>query len=214
MQRIAQTFMAGLLAALPLVATVAITLWLITFVAGYVGPNSQLGKLIASLGLGVTASDVAPYLAGLAIVAGSVYLLGLLVETRLAAWLSPAIEGVMQRIPVLSTVYGLSKQFTSIVDLKGGDSLKSMSPVWCFFGGEPGAAVLALLASPKPVVIGQHEYLGILVPSAPVPVGGALVYVPAAWVRPAEGGVEHLMSVYVSMGVTQPKSSPQPSAVT
>lgn len=67
--------------------------------------------------------------------------------------------------------------------------------------------MLALLPSPKRVLIGQQEYLGVLVPSAPVPVGGALVYVPASWVKPAEGGVEHLMAVYVSMGVTAPRSS-------
>lgn len=207
MHRIAQTFLAGLLAALPLVVTVVVTAWLITFVSGYVGPNSRVGQLIASLGLGVTTSDIASYLAGLAIVAVAIYLLGMLVETRLAGWLSPAIDGLMRQIPIVSSVYGLSKQFTSIVDLQGGDSLRSMSPVWCFFGGEPGAAVLALLPSPRPVIIGAQEYLGVLVPSAPVPVGGALVYVPANWVKPAAGGVEHLMAVYVSMGVTPPANS-------
>ena len=77
-----------------------------------------------------------------------------------------------------------------------------MSPVWCFFGGEGSAAVLALMPSHQPVAIGEHSYLGILVPSAPVPFGGALIYVPANWVKPAEGGVERLMNVYVSMGVT------------
>jgi uncharacterized membrane protein len=80
-----------------------------------------------------------------------------------------------------------------------------MSPVWCFFGGEGGAAVLALMPSSKPVVIGGEEYVGVLVPSAPVPLGGALVYVPRRWVKPAEGGVDELMSVYVSMGVTPPR---------
>jgi uncharacterized membrane protein len=207
MQRVVRTFIAGFLAALPLIVTVAISAWLLTFISGYIGPNSRVGQLIASLGLGVTTSNVAAYLAGLAIVALAIYLLGLLVETRLANWLSPAIEGLIQRVPIISSVYGLSKQFTSIVDLKGGDNLKSMSPVWCFFGGEQGAAVLALLPSPRPVMIGTHEYLGILVPSAPVPVGGALVYVPAAWIRPAEGGVEQLMAVYVSMGVTPPRNT-------
>lgn len=68
-----------------------------------------------------------------------------------------------------------------------------------------GATVLAVLASPKPVLIGSEEYMGILVPSAPVPVGGALIYVPAASIKPADGGVENPMNVYVSMGVTPPK---------
>ena len=48
----------------------------------------------------------------------------------------------------------------------------------------------------------------MLVPSAPVPFGGALIYVPAEWVMPAEGGVERLLNVYVSMGVTPPVSEP------
>jgi uncharacterized membrane protein len=99
----------------------------------------------------------------------------------------------------------LSARFTSLVDRKGGGDLKGMSPVWCFFGGDQGAAVLALLALSAPVKIGGVDYMGVLIPSAPVPVGGALVYVPASWIKPAEGGVENLMNVYVSMGVTPPK---------
>jgi uncharacterized membrane protein len=41
-----------------------------------------------------------------------------------------------------------------------------------------------------------------------VPFGGALIYVPAEWIKPAEGGVERLMNVYVSMGVTPPIARP------
>jgi hypothetical protein len=44
-----------------------------------------------------------------------------------------------------------------------------MRPVWCFFGGEGGAAVLGLMPSPEPLQIGEHGYVGLLVPSAPVP---------------------------------------------
>jgi uncharacterized membrane protein len=41
-----------------------------------------------------------------------------------------------------------------------------------------------------------------------VPCGGALIYVPSDWVKPADGGVERLMNVYVSRGVTSPLSKP------
>jgi uncharacterized membrane protein len=50
-------------------------------------------------------------------------------------------------------------------------------------------------------------YQAILVPSAPVPVGGGLIYVPVDWIKPADIGVEGLMSVYVSMGVVLPTAS-------
>jgi uncharacterized membrane protein len=68
--------------------------------------------------------------------------------------------------------------------------------------------VLGLMPSPDPVQIGEHSYVGLLVPSAPVPFGGALIYVPTDWVKLADGGVERLMNVYVSMGVTPPESMP------
>lgn len=99
----------------------------------------------------------------------------------------------------------LTKRFVAVMDRKETDGLKSMRPVWCFFGGEGGAGVLGLLPMPKPIVIGSERYYVVLVPSAPVPVGGALVYVPAAWVKPANIGVETLMSIYVSMGVASPQ---------
>ena len=209
MRALSRTFISGLLAALPLIITVVVTVWLVSFFADYIGPNSRFGSFIASLGFGVTASNVAPYLAGVAVILIAIYLLGLLVETRLGGWLSRVFEGAVENIPIISSVYDLSKRFTSIVDQKGDGNLSGMSPVWCFFGGEPGAAVLALLASPKPVIIGKDQYLGVLIPSAPVPIGGALIYVPASWVKPAEDGVEHVMSVYVSMGVTPPKDAPR-----
>ena len=51
------------------------------------------------------------------------------------------------------------------------------------------------------------------VASAPVPFGGALVYVPAAWIEPADGGIDELMSVYVSMGITPPQPQTKGAAL-
>ncbi len=61
-------------------------------------------------------------------------------------------------------------------------------------------------------MLNGEPYHVVLVPSAPVPVGGALVYVPVKWVKPADIGIEGLMSIYVAMGVTsrQPGMSPDP----
>jgi uncharacterized membrane protein len=206
---IVRTFLAGVLALLPIAVTVFVTAWVASLIASYAGPGSFLGHLITSLGLNISPSSTIAYFLGLAIILAGIFVLGLLVESGLRSWISNSLDWLMMRIPVISNVYDLSKRFVAIVDRGGGeDSLKSMSPVWCFFGGEGGAAVLGLMPSPEPVVIGAHSYVGLLVPSAPVPFGGALIYVPAAWVKPAQGGVERLMNVYVSMGVTPPVAMP------
>jgi uncharacterized membrane protein len=203
--RIARTFLSGVLVLLPLTVTIAVIAWLVSLLVTYAGPNSWFGRVLVSVGLRVNDDAVAPYAIGLLLVLGVIFLIGLFVEHEIGTWVGTAFERLMLRVPVVSSIYDLSKRFTSLVDKKGGGELKGMTPVWCFFGGDKGAAVLALLASPTPFKIGCEDYMGILVPSAPVPVGGALIYVPATWIKPADGGVENLMNVYVSMGVTPPK---------
>jgi uncharacterized membrane protein len=214
--RILRTFLAGVLALLPIAVTLFVILWIASLVASFAGPGSFVGRLITrlgtSLGLDIAPSSRSAYLVGFLVLLGCIFLLGLVVETRLWPWIQRALDALMMRIPVVSNVYDLSKRFVSLVDRGDQGDLKSMRPVWCFFGGEGGAAVLGLMPSPEPVVIGGHAYLGLLVPSAPVPFGGALIYVPSDWVKPAEGGVERLMNVYVSMGVTPPLSMPPAAA--
>ena len=209
MGRIIRIFLSGVLALLPIMVTVIVTAWVGSLIARFAGPGSFLGNIITSLGLNLSGSSTIAYFIGLGIILSVIFLLGLLVESGLRSWISNSFDWLMTRIPLVSNVYDVSKRFVAIMDRSGEeDSLKSMSPVWCFFGGEGNAAVLALMPSHEPVVIGEHNYVPVLVPSAPVPFGGALIYVPAEWIKPAEGGVERLMNVYVSMGVTPPEGIP------
>ena len=209
MARIARIFLTGLLVLLPILVTVIVTAWVAQILKSYAGPGSLIGRLITLLGLNLVSSEVGAYFLGFLIILGCIFLLGLFVETRLWRLVQTGLDTLISRVPLVSNVYELSKRFVAIVDRSGGkDNLQSMRPVWCFFGGEGGAAVLGLMPAPEPVQIGEHSYVGLLVPSAPVPFGGALIYVPAQWVRPADGGVERLMNVYVSMGVTPPVAMP------
>ncbi len=205
MARIVQTFLAGLLLLLPVVITGIVVVWLVGFLSQFVGPSSPVGNVLISIGLGLSASKFVAYIIGIVIVLIGVYVLGLIVESRLSPWISGFVDGVMQRIPLVSNVYDLSKRFIAIVDRNDAGDLKGMTPVWCLFGGDGGAAVLALLPSPKPVLFQDKSYQAVLIPSAPVPFGGCLIYVPVEWIRPAGGGVEQLMNVYVSMGVNAPE---------
>lgn len=205
MDRIIRIFIAGILAALPLFLTLFIIGWSLNLINSFLGPSSPFGKFLVSLGLGVSTS--ASYLFGLAAIVGAIYALGLLVESRLGTWLVRLFERVIRRMPLVSNIYDLSSRVVSVIGSKDGDNtIKNMSPAWCFFGGKPGAAVLALLPTTKPIELGGEEYLGIVIPSAPVPFGGALIYVPTSWIEPAHGQVDDLVSVYVSMGMTAPQA--------
>jgi uncharacterized membrane protein len=203
--RLVNTFVTGLLAALPLAATLAIFVWGAQLLYTWLGPGSLVGSGLSAIGLGVTGSEVAGYAMGVVIVLAAIFVLGVLVNTRLSGLIEVVVDGVMQRIPLVRSVYDLVRRFTDLLQQRDAEGTKAMSPVWLTFGGPGNVAVLGLLAATEPVDVGGEPYLGVLVPTAPVPVGGALVYVPQAWVTPAPVGMEGLTSIYVSMGVTAPQ---------
>src|SRR6201993_989629 len=196
-----RTFVAGLVAVLPVVLTVAVIVWVGSMVDQFVGPYSTFGRLLTSIGLRVVDTKVAAYLIGVVVVLTAIYMLGVFVEAGLKHRLQDFAERSLGRIPVIGNVYNLAHRFVGMLDRKQETDLKAMSPVWCFFGGEGGTAMLALMPTSEPVMLGGHAYHVILVPGAPVPMGGALLYVPIDWIKPAPFGVDGLTSIYVSMGI-------------
>ena len=142
MGRILRTFLAGVIALLPIAVTLFVILWIASLVASFAGPGSFVGRLItrlgASLGLNISPSSGTAYLLGFLVILGCIFLLGLVVETRLWPWIQNGLDALMMRISLVSNVYDLSKRFVSLVDRGDQGDLKSMRPVWCFFGGEGG----------------------------------------------------------------------------
>ncbi len=200
--RLLQTFVTGLLAALPLAATVAVFTWGAQLVYGWLGPDSLVGRLLTSIGIGVGRNEFWGYSVGVLVVVVAIFALGVLVQTRLRGVLAELMDGIVQRIPVVRSVYEMVQKFVELYARRNDEGMRSMSAVWLSFGGPGGAAVLGLLSSPEPVRLHDRDYLAVLVPTAPVPVGGGLLYVPAEWLTPANIGAEALTSIYVSMGVT------------
>ena len=200
--RLLNTFLTGLLAALPLAATVLVFVWAVRVLVDYLGPGSYVGRVLKALGLGFASSEAASYLLGVGIVIAVIFVLGALVQTRLRRVLAAALDAVVMRIPVVRSVYDMASKLVGLLGQREPHGMRSMSPVWLHFGGVGGVAVLGLLSTNEPVRVGELDYLAVLVPTAPVPVGGGLLYVPRDWVTPADVGIDGLTSIYVSMGIT------------
>lgn len=207
--RILRLLITGSVAALPLAATLMLVAWLLTLVFKLLGPDSVVGSVMAALGLGVAGSEWVGYLLGLSLIGLALVSLGALVELGLQRGFARLIDRLLRSIPLVRTIWDLSQRVASMLDKREGPEKKPMKPVWVRFGGFDadasaggGATVLALLSGTKPVWVGGQACLPVLVPTAPIPVGGGLMFVPLSWVRPAELGAEALTSIYVSMGVT------------
>ena len=201
-------FVAGVLAAFPLIATALLIAFVVGIIINWLGPASPLGSLMAKLGLGIGGSEWIGYAIGLVIVVLALLGLGFLVEKGLQKGFAAVINKLVRKIPVVRTVYDTIHKFVDLLAKRDDAQLKSMRPIWVHFGGPGGVSALALLSSPEPVIVKDKPSYAVIVPTAPVPIGGGLLYVPIDWVSPAEIGMEGLTSIYVSMGLTSPQFLP------
>lgn len=205
-KRLIRYFLAGAFAILPLVVTIAIVTWVAKFLQDYVGPQTTVGSWVQHLGWQFRpGSKILAYVIGWAVVLGIVFLLGVAVETGARRLLQSITDAVLNRVPVIGGIYNTSKQLVSMLDRQDQADLQGMSVVYCVFGGDRGAGFLALLVSPQVYHIAGRDYKIVIVPTAPVPFGGGLLFVPSDKVLDANMSVDGLMSIYVSMGVTAPQ---------
>jgi len=210
LRTILRCFLTGVIAVLPLMITVVAVVWVAGYVTSLLGPNALLGSALKQLGVqmaGETRPAVA-YVLGWIVVLAFIFGLGVLAEMGAKRLIQGGIDGLARRVPFLGGVYGTARQLVGMMDTKDNADLKGMSVVFCIFGEQTGAAFLALLPTPEVFPIGPVDYHAVIIPSAPVPVGGSLIFVPAASVHPANVSVDALMSIYVSMGVTGPQFLP------
>jgi uncharacterized membrane protein len=203
-QRVTQTFLIGVFGILPLAITFAVLAWLVVFLHDLAGPYSTIGKVFRSAGMGVIACDVTAYMLGLVITLLLVYGLGVIIESGIGHRWHTVLDATMRRVPLLNTVYDASKNLTSVFDRKN-NSLQGMTPVMCYFGADGAAAVPALMPTSELVRFQGNEYHVVIIPTAPVPFGGALLCVKAEWVKPATCSFDELIGIYVSMGYSAPK---------
>lgn len=205
------TWLTGLLALLPLVLTLALLAWIVSLLNRLVGPSTLIGQLLAALGQPFASNPYLAWFVGTLVLLASLYPLGLAVQLGLRRPLAWLFDQTLRRTPLIGNVYNIADRFVGMLDKEKNADITTMQPVWCFFGGD-GVAVLALQPSSAPIELEGRPYCAILVPTAPIPVGGGLLYVPVDWVRPADMGVDALTSIYVSMGLTPPPAATPPNA--
>lgn len=198
-------FLAGVLAILPLVVTVAIVTWVSSYVVKFIGPSTMIGRGLKYIGVSVSHDSASAYFVGWIVVLVIVIALGALVELGAKSFFHKLFERLFSHIPLVGSIYRTSKQVVEMLDTSNKEAVRGMSAVYCYFGDIPGPNVLALLVSHQKFLVGGVEYYIIMIPTAPVPFGGAMMLTPIERVVPADLTVDALMSIYLSMGITAPE---------
>lgn len=204
-RRIRRTFLAGLLTVLPVALTVGVVLWAVSFVASLAGPGTPAGGFLQRLGTGLVQDDATAYVIGWMVVLATIFVLGMIVPTRGIAALRRRAERALEKLPMIGGLYRTANKLTGMLDSENEADILGMKVVLCRLGDHSGAQMLGLLATPEKITLQGREYQVVLVPSAPVPISGALMLVPSESVRPARMSIDAFTSSYVSMGVTLPE---------
>ena len=203
MRRIAGPFLTGMVFLAPVFLTVILLQWVASYVTAAFGPGTVIGGVLAQSGMLVTRSPLLAFWAGLGIAALIVWSIGLAVQTRWRDRLEGGLDGLLGRVPVLGGFYRPLAQIVRMIGGAPGGELKGMSVVSVRFGGD--IEMLALLATPQIFNLGDGPRHLVVCPTAPVPVGGAMLFVAVEQVRSISGvGVDDLAKFYVSMGTIAP----------
>lgn len=197
------TFLTGLFFILPVVLTIAIIGWIIGRLQAALGPGTWLGDALSRGGsaiVGPQDSSVAFWL-GVLLALGGIWLLGFVVRTRARHLLQRLLDGLLDRLPLVRTIYGPVAQVVSMLGRTGAKDVEGMSVVMCRFGREGGASMLALLTSPTVYNLGENACHLVYLPTSPLPMSGGLTFVPTDAVSPVPDlTVDGLMRIYFSLG--------------
>ena len=199
---ISRPLVTGVLALLPVGLTMAILAWLVDFLARLLGPNSTAGAVLKNIGWNFGDSEVGAYAGGLVFALLLIYLLGLLVQLVLKDRWGRWLDSITSRIPVIRTVYDAAKKIVEMLEPKQSADMRSMQPIMCDFGG---TSFPAFLPTSETVTLNGREYHVVMIPTAPVPFGGAIMCVPKESVTELDCGIDGLFNIYMSMGTLVPE---------
>lgn len=205
------TFLTGLFFVLPVVLTVAIMGWVISKLEGVLGPGTWLGELLSLGGSTIAGPNHATisFWLGILLALGGIWLIGFLVRTRARLVLDRALSGILERLPLVRSIYGPVSQVVGLLRGDSAEDVKGMEVVLCRFGKDTGASVLALLTSRTVYPLNAGDSYLIYLPTSPLPMSGGLTFVPAGSVTPVpEVDVDGLMRIYFSLGALSPKVMP------
>jgi uncharacterized membrane protein len=202
------TFLAGLFAVLPIVITVGIMAWGGGLLKAWLGPESSVGKALSQLGFRFVTDPTVASVLGWVSVLLAIWLLGALLKSVGKKRIEKTVNAAVERIPLVNILYRPVAQLVDLLQRKPTDTMQGMSVVYCAFGREGGGGFLGLLVSDRVYRFNGQACQIVYVPTAPVPMTGAVVFAAADCVHRVDMQIDDLMKICLSIGVISSKVIP------
>lgn len=199
-------FVTGLAFLAPLLLTAIVLGWVFAQLVAFVGPDSPVGQLLTAGGrlfVDDGGNALISFALGVALVLGFITALGFLIRDKFREVLEDWVDGWIGRIPFLGNVYRPLAQLVRSVSGHKHEEMSAMAVCRVEFGG--GIETIAFLASHEILDVGGGPARLVMIPTAPVPVGGALLLVAAEKVHVIHDmKFDDIAKLYLTMGMTPP----------
>jgi len=205
MARFRNYFLTGLIVAGPILITLYLTWWFVTWVDGLVRPFVPSAyRPETYLPFGLPGS-------GLIVAVVALTLLGFLAANLIGRTLVDLGERLLGRMPVVRAIYRSLKQVFETLFSGKGSSFRRVGLVEF---PSPGMWSIVLISqSPSAEVAdripGEEEHISVFLPCAPNPTTGFFFYVPKSKIIEDEMNAEDAATLIMSCGVVQPGSDQQ-----
>ncbi len=204
-RRIRAYFVTGLIAVLPLLLTVLLMKWIAGTLNGYIGPRTVFGRVLQSVGYKFSpiSNLTLAYVLGITLLLLAIFILGVLLESRARHMLTAIAQRTVYQLPMVRAIYRTTDKFVNLMPSSDMENLKGMRVVYVRFGSSsvsPGT--LALMPSMDVHQIAGRDHWIVIIPTAPIPVGGAMLFAPAEAVFSTDMSIDAFAGSFVSMGVS------------
>ena len=208
---IRNTFLTGLLILIPLVATYLLVAFLFDLLSGAGAPliRAMFAPLQELDGLWWL-EPITP-LANFVLALAVIFLLGLVGTNFIGRRILDAVNALILRLPLISSVYGAVKQMVETFQGPSG----SFQRVVLLEYPRPGTWMMGLVTTQRDDTLGLSsgsDLLSVFIPTTPNPTSGFLVMVPPDEVVEIDYSVEEAFTFIVSSGIVGTAFSRKPPA--
>ena len=210
-RRLRQYFITGLLVWLPM----AVTIWVLTWLYGLLDGIflSVLGAADAVIPGLHTLADALKAIPGFGVLSVTIIILitGLFVANIFGQWWLRQWDKLMNRIPVVRSIYTSVKQVSDTLFSGSGHAFSKAlliryphteAGAMAFLTGRPGGEVAAKL---------NGDYVSVFIPTTPNPTSGFFMMRPRHHVIELDMSVDNALKYIISMGVVLPEGLDNPA---
>ncbi|MBD8879385.1 MULTISPECIES: DUF502 domain-containing protein [Rhodanobacter] len=208
--RVKRYLITGLLTFLPLWVTVLVFKFVLGLLAGIGAPMvaalTETLRLVAPHAADTLNKSGLVFVLALLLTLGGLYTVGWLANRVIGRRLLDAFDALLQRIPLVQTIYGGTKKLTAVLQNKPGGTQRVVLVDF----PRPGMKVVGFVTRTLIEEGTGREMAAVYIPTTPNPTGGYLELVPMSELTPTDWTMDQAMAFIISGGAVAPDSLPAP----